>query len=81
MTTELYRAVSSGRILPQTYHSMPSAHGCNMLILTSLCSLLFLSALVSTADVEDNVIVQYETDTHSRYEAGQPGKAVRGFYR
>jgi len=28
-----------------------------------------------------NDILRYETDTHSRYETGEPGRAVQGGYR
>lgn len=52
------------------------------ILLVAVASFVF-SASAAHFNQEDsgNVIVNYETDTHSRYEAGQPGKAVRGSYR
>lgn len=37
--------------------------------------------LTDESSANNQVILSYTTDTHSRHETGIPGRAVQGFYR
>ncbi|XP_057367804.1 uncharacterized protein LOC130688817 [Daphnia carinata] len=48
-----------------------------LLVVSCLCSFTHAFPL---ADSSDAVVIDYKTDTHTRFEQGQPGKGVSGSY-
>ncbi|KAI9562803.1 hypothetical protein GHT06_010258 [Daphnia sinensis] len=48
-----------------------------LLVVSCLCA---FTQSFPLADSSDAVLIDYKTDSHSRFEEGQPGKGVRGSY-
>lgn len=67
------------------HHSTPDVHDCNMQFSAVSLTIIVIITIIQSGfcdvdDGENRVIVNYETDTHSRYEYGIPGKSVKGYY-